>query len=240
MKKNSKSPKPANETKSLFYSLRKRPISTNSKNNIEKMLAQMKKQIINEISKVAEDIFNEHKSKIINAYNESQINESIPVFEIKENKKALKSKKSKNHIDNSSLEKVDNIQYEKIETQIGNNNIVRIPNNTKSKKALISNKKSKSHKQKNFTVSIEGDKTETSLFNEIAKINEIAPKNIQKEKNENKEPINETIIIGKKTKRGKVCYSLIVSPENKNEIVEKKPKKSIKKKSYSTTKKNGD
>ena len=53
---------------------------------------------------------------------------------------------------------------------------------------------------------------------------------IKKEKIENKELINETIIIGKKTKRGKICYSLIVSPENKNEIEEKKLKKSIVKK----------
>ena len=235
MKKSRKSPNPTYESKSLLYSLRKRSVSSNAKNNIEKMLSQMKKEIINEISKVAEDIFNEHKNKIINVYNESLINQNTPGLEKKEDKKAFKFKKSKKAKDNISNEKAEDIQCDENEKQIENINVTSTPKETKSKKAVTCNKKSKtkkskSHKKKNITVAIERVKTEASNFNEIAKVNETVPKVIKKEKIENKELINETIIIGKKTKRGKICYSLIVSPENKNEIEEKKLKKSTVKK----------
>ena len=230
MKKSSKSLNSTYESKSLLYSLRKRSVSSNAKNNIEKMLSQMKKEIINEISKVAEDIFNEHKNKIINAYNESKINQNTPYPEKKEVKKALKFKKSKKTKDNIFNEKAEDIQCEENEKQIENINVTSTPKETNNGNKRNKKKKSRSHKKKNITVAIEKEKTEASSFNEIAKVNETVPKVIKKEKIENKELINETIIIGKKTKRGKICYSLIVSPENKNEIEEKKLKKSIVKK----------
>ena len=235
MKKSSKSLNSTYESKSLLYSLRKRSVSSNAKYNIEKMFAQMKKELINEISKVAEDIFNEHKNKIINAYNESKINQNTPDPIKKEDKKALKFKKSKKNKDNIFNEKAEDIQCEENEKQIEKINVTSTPKEIKSKKAITGNKKSKkkksrSYKKKNITVAIEREKTEASSFNEIAKVNETVPKVIKKEKIENKELINETIIIGKKTKRGKICYSLITSPENKNEIEEKKLKKSIVKK----------
>jgi hypothetical protein len=52
----------------------------------------MVNHIINSI--IAEDIFNEHKYKIINAYNESKINQNTPDPVKKEDKKDLKFKKS--------------------------------------------------------------------------------------------------------------------------------------------------
>ena len=99
MKKSRTKSKPnVSKNKSSHYNLRNRPISSNETKNLEKMLDKMKKELIGEITKVAENIFNEHKSQIINTFIESQIKEAPPTQGINEEKKGTKSKKSKKKI----------------------------------------------------------------------------------------------------------------------------------------------
>lgn len=245
MKKSSKSTNVIKGKKLLNRNLRKRSLS-NGKNNIEKMLAHLKKEIIGGISTVIEDIINQHKTQIIKVYNKSPNKQITPEPE-KEEKKLPKSKKSKKIKENISNEINDVIENDENEEQYDNNIAFLTPKDTKTKKAKSSSKKSQKKKgkksaKKNIRVAIEREKTEPSSYNEIAKINETDPKLNKKERNENEQLVNEnlsnTLIIGKKTKRGKVSYTLFVGPDNKNELEDKKPKRSIsKRKPNSTTKK---
>ena len=226
MKKSRTKSKPnVSKNKSSHYNLRNRPISSNETKNLEKMLDQMKKELIGEITKVAENIFNEHKSQIINTFIESQIKEAPPTQGINEEKKETKSKKSKKKIkDIASSEKNDEKEDK------NENNLASLSTDVKTKKTTLS-KKSKSNKKNNKKDSSPpnfGEKTEASSLNDISKINDTTQKAKKIENNENEEFTADNNLVGKKRKRSKAnCAILDSITKNDNNNDKKKSKKLI-------------
>lgn len=215
MKKSRTKSKPkAIENKSTHYNLRNRSISSNEAKNLEKMLEQMKKELIGEISKVAENILNGHKNQIINSFIESKIKESTPIPEIYEEKKVTKSQKSKKKNKGSVSEERNDEKEEQSE-----NNLASILKDIKPKKSTLS-KKSKNNKKnikKDSSPPTLDEKTDASGLNDISKINDIVQKAVKLDKNENEEFTTDNNLIGKKRKRSKANCSLL-DPVSKNDI----------------------
>lgn len=222
-KKNSKTKNSSTNSKSGHYNLRNKTISSEEKKNLEKMFSQMKKEIFDEIYATTENIFNEHKDKIINTIIESQNNEDTPISEnVKENKTSKTQKSKKKSKDNNiSKESID-----KNEIENENKVIDSPPKKTKSKKSHFSKKKKKikNIKKENSLANANGEeKTDATSLNNIPKPNDTDSK-VEKEKNGNEEiPLNNSLV-GKKRKRG------INNSFDKSEVNNDKKKSKSKKK----------
>ena len=226
-KKNTKTQNTSPESKSEQYNLRNRSISSDEK-NLEKMFSQMKKEIIDQIYATVENIFNEHKSKIINTIIEPQNNENTPsLVNDKEDKTSKTQKSKKKNKDNPKSK--ESIEKNEIENENENKNIdCPPPKNTKSKKSHVSKKKTKKKNTKNTkkesSLTNGGEKTDVSSLNDNSKDNVIYSK-VQTAIRSGKEELPlDNSLIGKKRKRE------IINPLDKPEVSNDKKKSKSKSK----------
>ena len=222
-KKNSKTQNISADSKSGHYNLRNKPISSDEKKNLEKMFSKMKKEIFDEIHAVAENIFEEHKNKIINTIFESQNNENTQTPENEEVNKASKTHKSKKKNKDNNISKESIVQNE-IENE--NKELIYLPQKIKSKKSHASKKnKKKKITKKEISLANGGEKTDASSLNDISKANDTGSKVDKTEKNGNEELLPHNSLIGKKRKREGV-----ITPSFKSEVSNDKKKSKSKSK----------
>jgi len=254
-KKSRKSSHTPNKIKSTKYNLRNKSLISNEKINIEKLLDDMQKDLINEITKLAQDKINEHKDIIIKAINDIQFNQSNANQKEKEKEKEDKNvtifpnsikKRRANSVNRKNVEeKKDKKNKASINKKSNNKNVNKTitKKSTKSKKKSNIKNKSKNKKKINkneSVIKIGSDKTEASSLNDISKIS-IAVPNVNKlNKNVNEKSVKDNTLLGKKRKR-KNDNSLVLylnsEPNCKIQNKEKNAKKILDRKKSKSTKK---
>ena len=178
--------------------------------NLEKMFAQMKTDILNEMKKVAEIKFNEHKVNILKLLNKS----STTVIPKKKIQYSTKSEKK---------EKKGKISTEDDITYIGTENVYpKIKEKEKNKK---SKKRTPTIAQRNKTPS-KMDKKQSINLTETprSKINATEPKLPKKMKQKKSNTADNIRFLGNKRKRGKENFV------NLNSNISEKKASSVKKK----------
>lgn len=207
--KSNKHPLRSNSTKKLSMRNKSHP---SHEFNLEKIFAQMKSDILNEMKKVAEIKFNEHKVNILKILNKSKVS-NVPAQK-KKNQKSTKSEKK---------EKKSNIDTDEEILYVGTENV---PLKGKDKDKNKKSKKRTPNMAKRNKTPVKVDKRTINL-NEapITKNLPTDPKIPKKNKARKSTASDKNEFLGNKRKRGKENFvNLTHNSEQKTSSTLKKKK----------------
>ena len=208
------------------YTLRNRSLTSNEK-DFEKIFEDMKKEIFDEIKKVTEIKFKEHKEKFITFIKDYKLKENIQCPMIDDDKKQSISKRNiKRGRADISTSPNSEIEEKKEEQKIQ-----CVNNKIKKVKISIPKENNKKNGKKNL-MAFEDSKREAESKKDISNIiNSTVPKVAKRSKKKNAEKkSNENLLIGKKRKRNYENFVNLFNSEpnydfSEEEKDEKKPKR---------------